>query len=60
MELLQYLDMEQSWLNTLEEKLQATENLPESTEAVNEALEVKTHTCNQIQCHIPISVSFFF
>ncbi|XP_005734563.1 utrophin-like [Pundamilia nyererei] len=39
MELLQYLDMEQSWLNTLEEKLQATENLPESTEAVNEALE---------------------
>lgn len=51
MELLQYLDMEQSWLNTLEEKLQATENLPESTEAVNEALEVKTHTCNQIQCN---------
>ncbi|XP_063757579.1 dystrophin isoform X2 [Eleginops maclovinus] len=39
MELLQYLDMEQSWLNTLEEKVQATENLPESTEAVNEALE---------------------
>lgn len=51
MELLQYLDMEQSWLNTLEEKLQATENLPESTEAVNEALEVKTHTCNEIQCN---------
>lgn len=40
MELLQYLDMEQSWLNTLEEKIQATENMPESTEAVNEALEV--------------------
>ncbi|KAM9339039.1 utrophin isoform 1-T1 [Symphorus nematophorus] len=39
MELLQYLDMEQSWLNTLEEKVQATENLPESTEAVSEALE---------------------
>uniref|UniRef100_A0A667Z2P6 Utrophin n=1 Tax=Myripristis murdjan TaxID=586833 RepID=A0A667Z2P6_9TELE len=39
MELLQYLDLEQSWLNTLEEKVQATENLPESTEAVNEALE---------------------
>ncbi|XP_033999363.1 dystrophin isoform X2 [Trematomus bernacchii] len=39
MELLQYLDMEQSWLNTLEEKVQASENLPESTEAVNEALE---------------------
>ncbi|KAM7395346.1 hypothetical protein PAMA_006892 [Pampus argenteus] len=39
MELLQYLDMEQSWLNTLEEKVQATDNLPESTEAVNEALE---------------------
>nr|XP_061785642.1 dystrophin-like isoform X2 [Nerophis lumbriciformis] len=39
MELLQYLDMEQSWLNTLEEKVKAIENLPESTEAVNEALE---------------------
>ncbi|CAL1586531.1 unnamed protein product [Knipowitschia caucasica] len=39
MELLQYLDLEQSWLNTLQEKVQATENLPESTEAVNEALE---------------------
>ncbi|KAK7907774.1 hypothetical protein WMY93_016386 [Mugilogobius chulae] len=39
MELLQYLDMEQIWLNTLEEKVQATENVPESPEAVNEALE---------------------
>ncbi|XP_078146088.1 utrophin isoform X3 [Centroberyx gerrardi] len=39
MELLQYLDLEQSWLNTLEEKVQGTDNLPESTEAVNEALE---------------------
>lgn len=44
MELLQYLDMEQSWLNTLEEKVRATDNLPESTEAVGEALEVHTHT----------------
>ncbi|XP_041661475.1 utrophin isoform X3 [Cheilinus undulatus] len=39
MELLQYLDMEQSWLNTVEEKVQASDNLPESTEAVSEALE---------------------
>ncbi|TMS11987.1 hypothetical protein E3U43_016945 [Larimichthys crocea] len=39
MELLQYLDMEQSWLSTLGDKVQATDNLPESTEAVNEALE---------------------
>ncbi|KAF7230569.1 transcript variant X2 [Nothobranchius furzeri] len=39
MELLQYLDLEQSWLRTVEEKLQVTENLPESPEAVNEALE---------------------
>ncbi|XP_067339079.1 utrophin isoform X3 [Channa argus] len=39
MELLQYLDMEQGWLNTMEEKVQATDNLPESTEAVSEALE---------------------
>ncbi|TDH00467.1 hypothetical protein EPR50_G00188590 [Perca flavescens] len=39
MELLQYLDMEQTWLNTLGEKVQATDNLPESPEAVSEALE---------------------
>ncbi|XP_069370635.1 utrophin isoform X2 [Paralichthys olivaceus] len=39
MELLQYLDMEQNWLSTVEEKVQATDNLPESTEAVSEALE---------------------
>ncbi|XP_061667826.1 utrophin isoform X3 [Syngnathoides biaculeatus] len=39
MELLQYLDMEQSWLNTLEEKVQATESLPESPEVVHEAIE---------------------
>ncbi|XP_038130238.1 dystrophin isoform X2 [Cyprinodon tularosa] len=39
MELLQYLEMEQSWLNTVEEKLQASENVLESTEIVNEALE---------------------
>ncbi|XP_061560376.1 utrophin isoform X3 [Phycodurus eques] len=39
MELLQYLDMEQSWLNTLEEKVQATESLPESAEVVHEEIE---------------------
>ncbi|XP_074541744.1 utrophin [Halichoeres trimaculatus] len=39
MELLQYLDMEQSWLSALDEKVQASENLPENTEAVSEALE---------------------
>lgn len=43
MELLQYLEMEQSWLNTVEEKLQASENVLESTEIVNEALEVRRH-----------------
>lgn len=38
--------MEHSWVNTLEEKVKATDNLPESTEAVSEALEVQipTHT----------------
>ncbi len=39
-ELLQYLDVESGWLNTLEEKVQATENIPENTESVSEALEV--------------------
>ncbi|XP_037541797.1 dystrophin [Nematolebias whitei] len=39
MELLQYLDLEQNWLNSVEEKLQTTENLPENPEVVNEALE---------------------
>ncbi|XP_030642262.1 utrophin isoform X2 [Chanos chanos] len=38
-ELLQYLDLESNWLNSLEEKVQATQNLPENTEVVNEALE---------------------
>ncbi|KAL7859203.1 hypothetical protein SRHO_G00143500 [Serrasalmus rhombeus] len=38
-ELLQYLEVESGWLNSLEESLQATENLPETTEAVNQALE---------------------
>ncbi|XP_066527919.1 utrophin-like isoform X3 [Hoplias malabaricus] len=38
-ELLQYLEVESGWLNNLEENLQATENLPENTETVNQALE---------------------
>ncbi|KAG5846478.1 hypothetical protein ANANG_G00115400 [Anguilla anguilla] len=38
-ELLQYLEMENGWLSNLEERVQATENLPESSEAVSEALE---------------------
>ncbi|XP_066229166.1 utrophin isoform X2 [Saccopteryx leptura] len=38
-ELLHYLDLETTWLNTLEERMRSTETLPEKTEAVNEALE---------------------
>ncbi|XP_053446857.1 utrophin isoform X2 [Nycticebus coucang] len=38
-ELLHYLDLETSWLNTLEERVKSTEALPEKTDAVNEALE---------------------
>nr|XP_021325542.1 utrophin [Danio rerio] len=38
-ELLQYLDVESAWLNTLEEKVQQTENIPENTQAISEALE---------------------
>ncbi|XP_073730912.1 utrophin isoform X3 [Misgurnus anguillicaudatus] len=38
-ELLQYLDVESGWINTLEEKVQTTENVPDSTEALAEALE---------------------
>lgn len=52
MELLQYLDLEQNWLNTVGEKLQSTENLPESPEAVNEALEVpKQAHAHSRSCH---------
>lgn len=47
MELLHYLDVEQSWLNTVEEKVKAADNLPESTEAVNEALEVRIGASKQ-------------
>ncbi|KAF4078503.1 hypothetical protein AMELA_G00199850 [Ameiurus melas] len=39
MELLQYLDLESGWLNTLEESLQATEKLPEDTESISQAVE---------------------
>ncbi|KAI5096115.1 utrophin [Silurus meridionalis] len=39
MELLQYLDLESSWLNTLEETLQATEKLPENLDSISQALE---------------------
>ncbi|RXM34129.1 Utrophin [Acipenser ruthenus] len=38
-ELMQYLDMETNWLNNLEEQVQSAENLLDSTETVNEALE---------------------
>ncbi|CAN0498960.1 unnamed protein product [Rangifer tarandus platyrhynchus] len=38
-ELLHYLDLETTWLNTLEERMKSTEALPEKTEAVSEALE---------------------
>uniref|UniRef100_A0A8B9PIA9 Utrophin n=1 Tax=Apteryx owenii TaxID=8824 RepID=A0A8B9PIA9_APTOW len=38
-ELLQYLDLETAWLNTLEERVQMTENLSEKLDAVNDALE---------------------
>ncbi|XP_078260821.1 utrophin-like isoform X4 [Rhinoraja longicauda] len=38
-ELLHYLDLENNWLNNLEEKLRAAENVPDNTKAVNEALE---------------------
>jgi len=34
------LDLETTWLNTLEERMKSTEALPEKTEAVSEALEV--------------------
>lgn len=38
-ELLHYLDLETTWLNTLEERMQSTEALPERAEAVHDALE---------------------
>lgn len=38
-ELLHYLDLETTWLNTLEERVKSTDLLPERTDAVNEALE---------------------
>ncbi|XP_074043867.1 utrophin isoform X2 [Macrotis lagotis] len=38
-ELLHYLELETTWLNTLEERVQSTESLPERADALNEALE---------------------
>ncbi|XP_069462828.1 utrophin isoform X3 [Ambystoma mexicanum] len=39
MELVHYLDQETVWLNTLEEKVQQSTNLPDKSEAVSEAME---------------------
>ncbi|XP_021080176.1 utrophin isoform X3 [Mesocricetus auratus] len=38
-ELLHYLDLETTWLNTLEERVRSTAALPEGVDAVHEALE---------------------
>ncbi|XP_048793833.1 utrophin isoform X1 [Lagopus muta] len=38
-ELLQYLDLETAWLNTLEERVQMTESLTDKLDVVNDALE---------------------
>ncbi|XP_035177758.1 utrophin isoform X3 [Oxyura jamaicensis] len=38
-ELLQYLDLETAWLNTLEERVQMAENLSDKSDVVNDALE---------------------
>uniref|UniRef100_A0A7N4PXW9 Utrophin n=1 Tax=Sarcophilus harrisii TaxID=9305 RepID=A0A7N4PXW9_SARHA len=38
-ELLHYLELETTWLNTLEERVQSTESLPEKADVLNEALE---------------------
>ncbi|XP_059842070.1 utrophin-like isoform X5 [Hypanus sabinus] len=38
-ELLHYLDLENNWLNNLEEKLKTAVNVSDNTKAVNEALE---------------------
>uniref|UniRef100_A0A8B9CLM8 Utrophin n=1 Tax=Anser brachyrhynchus TaxID=132585 RepID=A0A8B9CLM8_9AVES len=38
-ELLQYLDLETAWLNTLEERVQMAENLSDKFDVVNDALE---------------------
>lgn len=39
-ELLLYLDVENKWLNEVEAKLRATENIQEGTKEVSEALDV--------------------
>lgn len=44
-ELLQYLDLETAWLNTLEERVQMTENLSDKLDVVNDALEVLSICC---------------
>ncbi|XP_019509286.1 PREDICTED: utrophin [Hipposideros armiger] len=38
-ELLHYLDLETTWLNTLEERMRSAEALPEKADALSEALE---------------------
>ncbi|KAG9347639.1 hypothetical protein JZ751_005210 [Albula glossodonta] len=50
-ELLQYLEIENNWLNSLKERVQATENLPENSEAVSEALESRCFVTQVITAH---------
>ncbi|XP_077060733.1 utrophin isoform X2 [Siphateles boraxobius] len=38
-ELLQYLDVESGWLNSLEEQVHVTESVPENSESISAALE---------------------
>lgn len=51
MELLQYLDMEETWLNSLEEKVAASDNLPESAEEVSGALDVRRGARASVHTH---------
>lgn len=47
-ELLHYLDLETTWLSTLEERMKSTEALPEKADALSEALEVGTYIIRSI------------
>jgi len=53
-ELLSYLDAENKWLNEIELKLKATENIQGGAEEISESLDVSTDL-NNIESHVMIN-----
>lgn len=56
-ELLTYLDVETKWLNEIERKLKATENVQGGAEEISESLDVSAYL-NNTKSHVLINCKF--